>query len=103
MAALAKEHTTISVDTTGITVTTRGRYVRVRNFGANVVSYSESANPTGTFTAGNQSSLNKLPATGGPDEVILRPNMLYYFRADTGACLCGFDEINDVTEFVQVD
>jgi hypothetical protein len=100
---ISKEHTTISIGTSGDTVTTRGRHVRVRNMGANVVSFSTDANPTAAVTAGSQSSLNPIAATGGADEAILRPNKLYYFRANTGAVLCCFDEVHAPGEFVQVD
>jgi hypothetical protein len=89
---LAKQFTTISVTTTGDTVTTRGEFVKVKNLGANIVSYSESSSPTGAVTAGNQSSINPTPATGLPDSVILRPYTTYYVKAATGATLCGFEE-----------
>lgn len=98
-----KDHKTISVATTGDTVATRGDYVRVRNMGANVISFSEDASPTGAVTAGAQSSLNPVPTTGTPDEAILRPNTTYYFKAATGATLACFDKVYGLPEFVQAN
>lgn len=92
---IAQTFTTISILTTGDTVTTRGRYVKVKNFStSSVVSYSEAASPAGPITAGNQSSIQAAPATGVPDATQLRPNTLYNFRAGTATSLCGFEEID---------
>ena len=90
---ITKNFTTISVLTTGDTVTTRNRFVKVKNLGANVISYSDAADPTGAVTAGNQSSIAAVPATGVPDSAILAPGTIYYFKAATGATLAGFEEI----------
>lgn len=90
---ISKNFTTISVLTTGDTVTTRHRFVKVKNLGANIISYSDSADPTGAVTAGAQSSIAAVPTTGVPDSAILAPGTLYYFKAATGATLAGFEEV----------
>ena len=90
---IAKNFTTITVLSTGDTITTRHRFVKVKNLGANVISYSDSAAPTGAVTAGAQSSIVPVPSTGVADSAILAPGTLYYFTAATGSTLAGFEEI----------
>lgn len=90
---LSKNFTTISISTTGDTVTTRDKFVTVKNLGANIVSYSESADPTGAVTAGNQSSILPAGATGAADTTSLLPYTKYFLKAATGATLVGFEEI----------
>lgn len=89
---VSKQFTTVSVPTAGDTITTRHCFAKFRNLGANIVSISESANPTAAITAGSQTSLNPMASTGPIDFVILFPNTVYYVRAVSGATLCGVEE-----------
>ena len=84
---------TASIAAGADTVTTRQHFVKVKNLGANVVSFSLAADPTGAFTAGAQSSINPAAATGPLDFAILQPNRVYNFHAATGATLCAFEEV----------
>lgn len=98
MAALTqdKRFKTFSVSTAGDTLLTRGKFCKLRNMGANVVSISDSANPTAAITAGDQSSLIPVASTGLTDGVVLRPYTTYYVRAVSGATLCACDEIENL-------
>jgi hypothetical protein len=90
---IAAQFTTISITTSGDDVTPRGAWLRVKNLGANAVSYSELANPgSGAAAAGNQSTLLPAGATGKPDDVLIQPTQKMFFKAATGATLLGFEE-----------
>ena len=89
---IASHHNTFSVATTGNTVQTRNFRVRIRNLGANAVSFSEISAPTGAVTAGQQSSVIPAGASAKVDDCYLWPNTLYNLKAATGATLVAFDE-----------
>ncbi len=82
----------MSVGTTADTLLTRGKYVRIKNLGANYISVGAS-DVTAAPTAAAQSSLPPVAATGALDSIILRPQTTYYVRAATGATLLGCEEL----------
>jgi hypothetical protein len=91
---IAAQFTTISITTTGDDVTPRGAWLRVKNLGANAVSYSDLAAPSsGAPAAGNQSTLLPAGASGKADEVFILPTQKMFFKAATGATLLGFEEL----------
>ena len=91
---IAAQFTTISITTTGDDVTPRGAWLRVKNLGANAVSYSELATPaSGAAAAGNQSTLLPAGASNKADEVYFLPTQKMFFKAATGATLLGFEEL----------
>ena len=92
--SIAAQYTTISMTTGGDDVTARAAWLRVKNLGANQVSYSELATPSsGAAAAGNQSTLIPAGTGGKADELYIQPNQKIYFKAATGATLLGFEEI----------
>lgn len=91
---IAAQFTTISITTAGDDVTPRGVWLRVKNLGANQVSYSEVSNPaSGAAAAGSQSTLLPAAASGKADEFIMQPSQKMFFKANTGATLLGFEEV----------
>jgi hypothetical protein len=90
---IAAGYTTISITTGGDDVTGRGNWIRIKNLGANAVSFSDASSPTGAVTAGSQSSINPVPATGAADTSLIPPYTKMFFKAATGATLVGFEEV----------
>lgn len=78
--------------TTPDSVVTR-RFTKMRNLGANIVSIGEVNTISGPVTAGAQTSLNPVPATGVPDEILLAPGRTYFMVANVAAVLCSFEEV----------
>ena len=85
---------TISVSTTGDTLATGDKNYKIKNMGANIVSIGPTSTlPTAAVTAGDQTSLNPVAATGPVDGVILFKNRTYSVRAVSAATLCCLEEI----------
>ena|SRR6185312_1545697 len=95
---LAQMFTTISILTTGDDVTTRQAWTRIKNLGANQVSFSEAASPTGAATAGNQSTLLPAAAGGKADDAILPPGSKIFLKAATGATLVALEEVYNLPQ-----
>jgi hypothetical protein len=96
---IAAQFTTISITTTGDDVTPRGNWLRVKNLGANQVSYSEVATPSsGAAAAGSQSTLVPAAAGGKTDEFLIQPNQKMFFKANTGATLLAFEELYNLPQ-----
>lgn len=93
---ITNRFTTVLVATDGgTTVATRNYHCKVRNLGANTVNVSEqgSAPAGGVPAVGLVTTLNPAPAAGQFDEVLVGPNQKVYLRADTGATLVAFEEV----------
>src|SRR5438105_2579088 len=96
---IAAQFTTISMTTAGDDVTPRGAWMRVKNLGANQVSYSEVAAPTsGAAAAGSQSTLVPAATGGKADEFFMQPNQKMFFKANTGATLLAFEELYNLPQ-----
>lgn len=96
---LAAQHTTLSITTAGDDVTPRTAWVRVKNLGANQVSYSEVSTPaSGAAAAGSQSTLLPAATGGKADEFYMQPGQKIFFKANTGATLVGFEELYNLPQ-----
>ncbi len=92
--ATTLDFATISVSTSGDTLATGRNFYRLKNMGANIVSVGPNETAvTAAVTAGDQTSLNPVAATGPVDGIILFPNRIYAVRAVSGATLCCVEAI----------